>query len=191
MKRTLLALALCAASGYAGAQYADTTLAPVIVEGVDGYRIVEDCTPPADAPECSGFHALIRANFNEREIGMLFGAATAYPEYRTSYSSVKERYDDLVAYVQDYGVAYALAHYGQPITVVEPATVIYRPAPAVYEETVTTIDDNDAVVAPDDPDAAVLRTYTSQPVANDDEDEYYDTAYDDDAADAAERARRH
>jgi hypothetical protein len=26
---------------------------------------------------------------------MLFGAATSYPEYRTSYSKVKERYDRL------------------------------------------------------------------------------------------------
>src|SRR5215470_18704501 len=101
MKRTLLALALCAAAGFAAADEDDTVLAPVIVEGVDGYRIVEDCTPPADAPMCTGFHALIRANFNEREIGMLFGAATSYPEYRTSYSMVKDRYDDLVNYVED------------------------------------------------------------------------------------------
>ena len=182
MKRTLLSLALCAAAGYAGAQDADTTLAPVIVEGVDGYRIVEDCTPPADAPECSGFHALIRANFNEREIGMLFGAATSYPEYRTSYSSVKERYDDLVNYVEDYGVAYALAHYGQPITVVAPesTTVVYAPAPAPvpYEETTitttTTIDDGNAVIPAEDPDATVLRTtYARTPVGNDDDVVYY------------------
>lgn len=178
MKRTLLVLALCAASGYVAAQDDETTLAPVIVEGVDGYRIVQDCTPPAAAPECTGFHALIRANFSEREIGMLFGAATAYPEYRTSYSSVKERYDDLVGYVEDYGVAYALAHYGQPIAIVAPesTTVVYAPAPApvTYEETTTTIDDGDALIRTDDPDTTVLRTYaTRAPVANDDDVVYY------------------
>ena len=180
MKRTLLALALCAAAGYAGAQDDDIVLAPVIVQGDDGYRIVEACTPPAAAPECSGFHALIRANFSEREIGMLFGAATSYPEYRTSYSSVRERYDDLVNYVEDYGVAYALANYGQPITVVAPGstTVVYAPppAPVTYEETTTTIDDGNAVIAPDDPDVGVLHTTyaTSRPVDDDDVVYYYD-----------------
>ena len=82
MKRTLLALSLCAAcAGYAVAQD-EEVLSGVIVERVDGYRIVGHCTPPADAPECAGFHALIRQNFDEREIGMLSGAATSYPEYR-------------------------------------------------------------------------------------------------------------
>src|SRR5262249_43195123 len=92
MKRTLLVIALCAAAAYAGGQE-DETLAPVIVQGyVDGARVVEDCTPPTGAPECAAFHALIRQHFSDREIGMLFGGATAYPEYRTSYSSVRERY---------------------------------------------------------------------------------------------------
>ena len=176
MKRTLLALALCAAAGYAAAQDG-VVLPPVTVQGIDGARIVEDCTPPADAPECTGFHALIRANFNEREIGMLFGAATSYPEYRTSYSSVKERYDDLVAYVGDYGVPYALAHYGRPIAIIAPnsTTVIYTraPAPITYETTVTTVDDGNAVIAPDDPDARVLHNYARTRVADDDDVIYY------------------
>ena len=54
-----------------------------------------DCTPPNDSEVCSAWHAQIRSNFTQREIGMLFGAATSYPEYRTSYSKVKERYDRL------------------------------------------------------------------------------------------------
>ena len=41
------------------------------------------CTPPSDAPTCAEFHRWIRANFSAREIGMLFGASTAYPEYLT------------------------------------------------------------------------------------------------------------
>ncbi len=43
-----------------------------------------DCTPPNSAEECAEFHKEIRRNFSSREIGMLFGAATAYPEYRTA-----------------------------------------------------------------------------------------------------------
>ncbi|MEP6940010.1 MAG: hypothetical protein ABI846_09620 [Rudaea sp.] len=52
-----------------------------------------ECAPPNSAIDCAKFHAEIRHNFSSREIGMLFGAATAYPEYRTSYSQVAGRYD--------------------------------------------------------------------------------------------------
>lgn len=38
------------------------------------------CQPPSDAAACENFHRWIRANFSEREIGMLFGARTSYPE---------------------------------------------------------------------------------------------------------------
>ena len=54
-----------------------------------------DCTPPNASAVCSAWHEQIRRNFTAREIGMLFGAATSYPEYRTSYSRVKDRYDRL------------------------------------------------------------------------------------------------
>ena len=155
MKRALLAIALCAAcAGYAVAQD-EEVLAPVIVEHVDGYRIVENCTPPASAPECAGFHALIRQHFSDREIGMLFGAATAYPEYRTSYNSVRERYDNLVRYVEDNGVP-AVAVIGEPISVVPapPANIVYEEDMPVHRTVV--IDDRRAVVVDDDPDAALL-----------------------------------
>lgn len=130
IKRTLLALALLSAAASAGAQdyddqapvQEDHTLAPVTVERMDGYWAVENCTPPAAAPACASFHELIRQNFNEREIGMLFGAATAYAEYRTSYDSVRERYDELVRYVEDNGVP-TLAELGVPA---------YRPAAYAY-----------------------------------------------------------
>ena len=55
----------------------------------------QDCTPPNDSAVCSAWHEEIRRNFSSREIGMLFGAATAYPEYKTSYSKVKARYERL------------------------------------------------------------------------------------------------
>ena len=54
-----------------------------------------DCTPPNDRAACAAWHQEIRRNFSSREIGMLFGAATSYPEYKTSYSNVKARYDRL------------------------------------------------------------------------------------------------
>jgi hypothetical protein len=151
MKRALLAIAFCAAAGYASAQD-EETLEPIIVEHVDGARIVEDCTPPAAAPECAGFHALIRQNFSEREIGMLFGASTAYPEYGTSYSSVRERYDNLVRWVEDNGVQLA----------VNRAPVMIEDEPVGYDEGPVRrdvyVNDDDAVLVDDDPDATVLRT---------------------------------
>ena len=56
-----------------------------------------DCTPPNSSQLCSAWHAEIRRNFTRREIGMLFNAATSYPEYTTVYSSVKERYNRLAS----------------------------------------------------------------------------------------------
>ena len=175
MKRTLLAIALCAAcAGYAVAQD-EEVLSPVIVEHVDGYRIVENCTPPASAPECAGFHALIRQHFSDREIGMLFGAATAYPEYRTSYDSVRERYDNLVRYVEDNGVP-AIAAVDQPITVIQepPRNVVYRSAPV--DDRPVVVDDSNAVIVDDDPDADVLTTTSlaDPDYTNEDEVVYYD-----------------
>ena len=90
MRKSLLAIGLCAAAGMASAQ--DSTLAPVVVERANGMRMIVDCAPPNGAPECARFHELIRQNFSEREIGMLFGASTAYIEYPTSYDRVRERY---------------------------------------------------------------------------------------------------
>jgi hypothetical protein len=160
MKRTVCAFAVATAcAGYAVAQD-EEVLSPVIVEHVDGYRIVENCTPPADAPECAGFHALIRQNFDEREIGMLFGAATSYPEYRTSYSSVRERYDNLVRYVEDNGVpAIAATYYGPA----PPAITVYEREPVRNDVIVNdqgvpvVVNDEDAILVDDDPDAIVLR----------------------------------
>jgi hypothetical protein len=53
------------------------------------------CKPPSDVAMCAEWHRVIRRNFAPREIGMLFGTATSYPEFATSYSRVKERYDRL------------------------------------------------------------------------------------------------
>ena len=68
-----------------------------------------DCTPPNDAKECADFHAAIRRNFSNREIGMLFGAAAAYQEYPTSYDRTRARYAAFVRNVEESGVAVAVA----------------------------------------------------------------------------------
>lgn len=45
---------------------------------------IVDCTPPNDTTghACDAFNQLVRANFTHREIGMLFGRASSYPELR-------------------------------------------------------------------------------------------------------------
>jgi hypothetical protein len=70
---------------------------------------IADCTPPNDAKECADFHAAIRRNFSNREIGMLFGAAAAYQEYPTSYDRTRARYAAFVRNVEENGVAVAVA----------------------------------------------------------------------------------
>jgi len=64
-----------------------------------------DCTPPNDSKECADFHAAIRKNFSTREIGMLFGAASAYPEYLTSNDRLRARYGAFVREVEQNGLA--------------------------------------------------------------------------------------
>lgn len=116
MKQMLLAIGLFAAAGSAGAQDdpardQSNTLAPVIVERADGARIVIECTPPAGDIRCAQLHRLIRENFSRDEIGMLFGAATAYPEYLTSYARVRERYDAFVRDIRENGIPVNATYY--------------------------------------------------------------------------------
>jgi hypothetical protein len=68
-----------------------------------------DCRPPNDAKECADFHAAIRQNFSSREIGMLFGAASAYPGYLTSNDRVRAKYAAFVRDVEENGLAVAVA----------------------------------------------------------------------------------
>ena len=53
------------------------------------------CLPPSSSAACAEWHEEIRRSFSTREIGMLFGAATSYPEFRTAYSRVRTRYERL------------------------------------------------------------------------------------------------
>jgi hypothetical protein len=68
-----------------------------------------DCTPPNDSKTCADLHAAIRRNFTTREIGMLFGAATAYLEYPASYDRVRARYAAFLRDVDANGLALAVA----------------------------------------------------------------------------------
>jgi hypothetical protein len=68
-----------------------------------------DCTPPNDFKECADFHAAIRRNFSKHEIGMLFGAATSYQEYRTSFDRARAKYAAFVRDAEESGLAVAVA----------------------------------------------------------------------------------
>lgn len=101
MKRLLLALittSLFAACGSALAA-SDTTLEPIIIRS--GNTVV-DCTPPSAERACEPLHAQIRQNFSPREIGVLFGARTAYAESLTAFPRLVARYD---AFMRDQGIA--------------------------------------------------------------------------------------
>src|SRR5262245_9477120 len=113
MKRTLLAIALCSAVGYAGAQTEE--LPGVTVERGNAARLVVACTPPNDSPNCSYYHYLLRRNFTEHEIGMLFGAATSYEEYPTKFDTVRARYATFLRDIAENGVPVASSP--QPVRV--------------------------------------------------------------------------
>jgi hypothetical protein len=59
--------------------------------------------PPSADAVCAPLHAQIRHVFSKREIGMLFGARTAFLEYPASYDSVHERYVAFMRDVELYG----------------------------------------------------------------------------------------
>ena len=72
----------------------DLQVAPSMVESANG-NLDATCAPPSDFVACTAWHRVIRANFTPREIGILFGTATSYPEYATSYARIKGRYERL------------------------------------------------------------------------------------------------
>jgi len=120
MKRTLLAIALCSAATCACAQTEE--LPGVTVERGNATRLVVACSPPNDSPNCSYYHYLLRRNFNEHEIGMLFGAATGYEEYPTKFETVRARYAAFLRNLAESGVPVAMASTQEPA----PVPVKYR-----------------------------------------------------------------
>lgn len=74
--------------------------------GARGYSM--DCAPPNTAEECAQFHKEIRKNFSTREIGMLFGASTAFAESRSAAPWIAQRYDNFArAYDEAHLTAFA------------------------------------------------------------------------------------
>lgn len=108
MKRTLTALAICAGFAVTGLAAADSMESPSqALEGITVHgatpppfatakRPLGDCTPPSDLPSCEALHKALRAAFTRRQIGMLFGAASSYPEYLTSYDALMDRYQQFL-----------------------------------------------------------------------------------------------
>ena len=111
MNRNSLAIALCISSlavtgaAWGAAPQNERSLSPITVHPARALahatatRPLGDCTPPSSEAQCAALHAGIRDQFSKREIGMLFGVATSYPEYRTTYPKVKARYH---AFVRDF-----------------------------------------------------------------------------------------
>jgi hypothetical protein len=90
----LLAVVVPNASAAGSMEQDALSAAPGLMESADN-RLDGNCTPPSDLAVCAAWHEEIRRNFAPREIGMLFGAATSYPEYVTSYSRIRDRYQRL------------------------------------------------------------------------------------------------
>ena len=60
---------------------------------------VSACTPPNDnmGHACDAYNQFVRANFTSREIGMLFGYRTSYPDSLTGgIGRLQKRYDTLL-----------------------------------------------------------------------------------------------
>lgn len=55
-----------------------------------------DCTPPTYIASCAEVNREIRENFTPRQIGMLFGASTSYPEYPAVNERLLEKYADFL-----------------------------------------------------------------------------------------------
>ena len=104
-----IAIMLAGLAGVASAAGQGKVMPEVNVQAAE----ISGCTPPSDAPACTEFHRWIRANFSEREIGMLFGASTAYPEYLTGgIDRLQKRYDVLL---QQYIAAQPAVHAGTDV----------------------------------------------------------------------------
>ena len=92
---TAILLTTFASQSYAGVSARDDLqIAPSMAELTPG-KFDTTCLPPSDLVACAAWHQVIRANFSPREIGILFGTATSYPEYATSYARIKSRYERL------------------------------------------------------------------------------------------------
>jgi hypothetical protein len=83
MKLSAISIAIVVAGvvGVGSAAGQDRSMPTIVVSGAPA----SECAPPNDTTghRCDAFNQMIRANFTAREIGMLFGASTSYPESLT------------------------------------------------------------------------------------------------------------
>jgi hypothetical protein len=94
MKFHAISIAIVLA-GVAGIAAAGNTMQAVTVSG----SAIAQCAPPDDTAgrACDRFHDLIRKNFTAREIGMLFGNRSSYPEFLTGgIDRLQRRYEALM-----------------------------------------------------------------------------------------------
>lgn len=90
-----IAIVLAGVAGAAAAAGQSQELPSVNVEAAG----VSACTPPNDTAghACDDYDQFLRANFSPREIGMLFGYQTSYPESLTGdIDRLHKRYDVLL-----------------------------------------------------------------------------------------------
>ena len=76
---------------------------------------ISACTPPNDTTghACDAYDQFLRANFSRREIGMLFGYQTSYPESLSGgIDRLHKRYDALL---QQYIAAQPGVHAGTDV----------------------------------------------------------------------------
>lgn len=73
-----IAIVLAGIAGVASAAGQSKVMHPIVVSGAP----ISECLPPNGntGHACDAFNQLVRANFTPREIGMLFGYQTSYPE---------------------------------------------------------------------------------------------------------------
>lgn len=107
MKSSTLAIAIVLAgiAGAASAAGQDKVMGPITIAGAP----VSECAPPNDQTghRCDAFNQMLRANFSRREIGMLFGYQTSYPESQTGgIDRLQKRYQ---AMLQEYVAAHGRA----------------------------------------------------------------------------------
>lgn len=107
-----LAIVLVGMAGAAVAAGQNQVLPSVNVQAAG----LSGCTPPNDTSghACDAYDQFLRANFSAREIGMLFGYQTSYPESLSGgIDRLHERHDALL---RQYLAAHAAVDAGADVT---------------------------------------------------------------------------
>lgn len=106
-----IAIILASSAGAASAAGQGKVMPEVNVQAAG----ITACTPPNDTAghACDGYNQFLRANFSRREIGMLFGYQTSYPESLSGGTDrLHKRYDALL---QQYIAAHSAVDAGSDV----------------------------------------------------------------------------